>query len=64
VTFTDEKDNSVKTVQAPLGESLLEVAHANDIDLEGEFITLPRSMDLHPFTEQNRHAYTIYPSAA
>ena len=35
MTFTDEKDGSVKTVKAPLGQSLLEVAHANDIDLEG-----------------------------
>lgn len=31
----DEKDASSKTVNAPLGESLLEVAHENDIDLEG-----------------------------
>lgn len=29
------KDNSEKTVDAPLGISLLEVAHKNDIDLEG-----------------------------
>lgn len=35
VTFTDEKDGSTKTVKAPLGESLLEVAHSNEIDLEG-----------------------------
>lgn len=35
VTFTDEKDGSVVTVEAPLGENLLEVAHSNDIDLEG-----------------------------
>jgi ferredoxin len=35
VTFTDDKDGSVTTVQAPIGESLLEVAHHNDIDLEG-----------------------------
>lgn len=35
VTFTDEKDGSVTTVNAPVGESLLEVAHKNDIDLEG-----------------------------
>ena len=42
VTFTDEKDGSVTTVNAPLGESLLEVAHKNDIDLEGVI----RSMDV------------------
>ncbi len=29
------KDNSEKTVDAPVGLSLLEVAHKNDIDLEG-----------------------------
>eukprot|EP00889_Picochlorum_renovo_P002876 jgi/Picre1/29906/NNA_005287.t1 len=35
VTFKDEKDGSVVTVEAPLGENLLEVAHSNEIDLEG-----------------------------
>lgn len=35
VTYTDEKDGSVKTVKAPIGENLMEVAHRNDIDLEG-----------------------------
>ena len=30
-----ETDGTVKTVEAPLGVSLLEVAHSNDIDLEG-----------------------------
>lgn len=40
VTFKDEKDGTSKTVKAPLGKSLLEVAHENDIDLEGE---APRS---------------------
>ncbi len=35
VTFHDQKDGSVKTVQVPLGQSLLEAAHNNDIDLEG-----------------------------
>jgi ferredoxin-2, mitochondrial len=35
VTFMDEKDGSTKTVQAPVGENLMEVAHRNDIDLEG-----------------------------
>ena len=35
VTFQDDKDNSTKTVQVPVGESLLEAAHSNDIDLEG-----------------------------
>lgn len=29
------KDNSEKTVNAPVGLSLLEVAHKNNIDLEG-----------------------------
>jgi ferredoxin len=36
VTFTDDKDGSIKTVKVPLGENLLEAAHKNDIDLEGE----------------------------
>lgn len=35
VTYVDEKDGSTKTVQAPVGENLMEVAHRNDIDLEG-----------------------------
>lgn len=35
VTFHCEKDGSEHTVQAPIGKSLLEVAHANDIELEG-----------------------------
>lgn len=35
VTFKDEKDGSVTTVEAPMGVSLLEVAHDNDVDLEG-----------------------------
>lgn len=30
-----QKDGSVKTVDAPNGISILEVAHQNDIDLEG-----------------------------
>ena len=35
VTFHDEKDGSTRTVQVPIGQSLMEAAHANDIDLEG-----------------------------
>lgn len=35
VTFHDQKDKSEKTVQVPIGQSLLEAAHNNDIDLEG-----------------------------
>lgn len=35
MTFVCEKDGSEHTVQAPIGKSLLEVAHANDIELEG-----------------------------
>ncbi|KAL4451271.1 hypothetical protein ABPG77_009343 [Micractinium sp. CCAP 211/92] len=35
VTFKDEKDGSETTVQAPLGKSLLEVAHENGVELEG-----------------------------
>ncbi len=34
VTFLT-KDGHEQTVRAPLGQSLLEVAHANDIELEG-----------------------------
>ena len=48
VTFRDEKDLSVKTVQVPLGQNLLEAAHANDIDLEGdEAARLWRSINTH-----------------
>jgi ferredoxin len=35
VTFKDDKDGSEKTVRAPIGKSLLEVAHENDVELEG-----------------------------
>jgi len=35
VTFDCEKDGKAYTVQAPVGKSLLEVAHANEIELEG-----------------------------
>lgn len=34
VTFVD-KDGERITVRAPVGENLLEVAHANNVDLEG-----------------------------
>lgn len=35
VTYHDEKDGSTKTCQVPIGENLMEAAHANDVDLEG-----------------------------
>ena len=35
MTFKDDKDGSVRVVQAPVGQSLLEVAHASDVELEG-----------------------------
>ena len=35
VTFFDEKDGTEKEVAVPLGQSLLEAAHENEIDLEG-----------------------------
>lgn len=35
VTFKDEKDGSEKTVHVPLGQSLLEAAHENEVELEG-----------------------------
>ena len=35
VTFKDDKDGSERVVQAPVGQSLLEVAHASDVELEG-----------------------------
>jgi hypothetical protein len=35
VTYLDEKDKSEKTIQVPIGQSLMDAAHANDIDLEG-----------------------------
>jgi len=34
ITFI-ERDGNRKTVEAPVGLSLLEVAHKNDVDLEG-----------------------------
>lgn len=40
VTFKDEKDGSVTTVDAPLGVSLLELAHDNDVELEGPYAVL------------------------
>ena len=36
VTYYDEKDKSETTVLVPLGENLLEAAHQNNVDLEGE----------------------------
>jgi hypothetical protein len=36
VTFTDEKDGTTRTVKGKIGESLLEVAHSNDVELEGD----------------------------
>lgn len=36
MTFDCEKDGTSHTVQAPIGKSLLEVAHDNEIELEGE----------------------------
>lgn len=38
MTFHDDKDGSDKVVKATIGKSLLEVAHENDVDLEGECI--------------------------
>lgn len=38
-----EKDGSETTVQAPIGQHLLEVAHKNDIELEGMCPSRPRS---------------------
>lgn len=35
VTFKDEKTGKSCTVDAPIGQHLLEVAHNNDIELEG-----------------------------
>jgi 2Fe-2S ferredoxin len=34
ITFL-QRDDTTKTVEAPLGLSVLEIAHKNDIDLEG-----------------------------
>lgn len=36
VTFVD-KDGEEKLLQVPIGMSMLEAAHENDIDLEGNF---------------------------
>ncbi len=47
VTFHDQKDGSVKTVQVPLGQSLLEAAHNNDIDLEGTDDKVMAAPDFH-----------------
>ncbi|EFC47363.1 ferredoxin [Naegleria gruberi] len=35
ISFVDPKNNLSKSVKAPIGENILAVAHANDIDLEG-----------------------------
>lgn len=40
--FFDEKDGTEKTVQVPLGQSLLEAAHENEIDLEGVLRLFPQ----------------------
>lgn len=36
MTYYDEKDKSETTVLVPIGENLLEAAHANNVDLEGK----------------------------
>jgi len=36
VTYYDEKDKSEVTVLVPIGENLLEAAHKNNVDLEGD----------------------------
>lgn len=36
VTYYDEKDKSETTVLVPVGQNLLEAAHENNVDLEGE----------------------------
>ena len=41
-TFFDEKDGSEKTVQVTVGESMMEAAHANDVDLEGDAAITPQ----------------------
>ena len=48
VTFKDEKDSSVKTVRVPYGTSLLEAAHENNIDLEGNPLHMPANQDSTP----------------
>ena len=35
MTFQDDKDGSTTVVQAPVGKSILEVAHDNHVELEG-----------------------------
>lgn len=42
VTFVQEKDGKEYTVQAPIGKHLLEVAHDNDIELEGALYNTSR----------------------
>lgn len=43
VTYID-KDGTEHQVQAPIGKNLLEVAHDNEIDLEGVMIRVRFSM--------------------
>jgi hypothetical protein len=42
VVFVD-KDGKEQPVQAPLGKNMLEVAHDNEVELEGAVLLLQRS---------------------
>lgn len=39
MTFVD-KDGDEKHIKVPIGMSMLEAAHENDIELEGKFLVL------------------------
>lgn len=41
MTFVD-KDGEEKVIQVPIGMSMLEAAHENDIELEGFFLVITR----------------------
>lgn len=40
-----EADGSSKTVDAEIGQNLMDVAHANDIELEGTYLPAIRLME-------------------
>jgi ferredoxin-2, mitochondrial len=37
ISFQDSKGETIKTVEANEGDSILDIAHEHDIDLEGKF---------------------------
>ncbi|KIY91799.1 2Fe-2S ferredoxin [Monoraphidium neglectum] len=62
VTFDCERDGTSHTVQAPIGKSLLEIAHDNEIELEGACEGSLACSTCHVIVEDEEH-YKLLPEA-